>query len=66
MRKYRTFAGKPFQDMKRLILMIWLLNSEGFKQNLEARKNIVLVHESRMSFFKVCFRKLVCISFLFL
>ena len=38
--KCRTFVGKPFQDIERLIFMIWLLNSEAFEQILEARKVI--------------------------
>ena len=33
------FCGKPFQDIKRLIFMIWLLNSVALEQILEARKN---------------------------
>ena len=37
MRKCRTFVGKPFQDIKRLIFMIWLLNSEALEKILEAR-----------------------------
>ena len=46
MRKYRTFVGKPFQDIKRLIFMIWLLNSEALEQILEAQKNKEFIHET--------------------
>ena len=46
MRKCRTFVGKPFQDIKRLIFMIWLLNSEAFEQILEARKNKEFIQET--------------------
>ena len=40
MRKCRTFVGKPFQDIKLLILTIWLLNSEALEQILKRRKKL--------------------------
>ena len=45
MRKFLTLVGKPFQDIKRSILLIWLLNSVALEQILEARKNKEFIQE---------------------